>query len=62
MTLTEKARYASVEDLKSSLAFLQGKKFKLDCGHCITFNFFLGNDIVIYNGKKLKIICLACGQ
>jgi hypothetical protein len=26
-------------------------KFLLDCGHCVTFGHFLGNDVTIYNWK-----------
>ena len=30
-------------------------------GHHITFGHNFGNDIKIYNGKELKIICSQCG-
>jgi len=41
---------------------LQGRKFKLDCGHCVTFGCYLGNDIVIVNGKTPDIICSLCNR
>jgi hypothetical protein len=40
---------------------LNGRKFRLECGHHVTFGHFLGNNITIYNGKKLKVICSECG-
>ena len=40
---------------------LVGMKFRLDCGHHVTFGEILGNDVIIRNGKKLKIICTQCG-
>jgi len=62
MTLSEKNRYATPEELKIFFAVLQGKKFKLDCGHHVTFGHFLGNNITILNGNELKIICFNCSQ
>jgi predicted nucleic-acid-binding Zn-ribbon protein len=43
------------------LSTLKGRKFKLDCGHHVTFGHFLGNAITIYNGKHPTIICTQCG-
>ena len=40
---------------------LAGKRFKLTCGHHVTFSEVLGNDVIIRNGKELKIICTHCG-
>ena len=63
MTNVEKAKYEETELLRGILErTLGGKKFKLDCGHHVTFLEVLGNDITIYNGKKLKIICSQCGH
>jgi len=53
--------YEETEALKQIIKKLKGKKFKLDCGHHVTFGYFLGNDITIYNGKEPKIICAQCG-
>jgi len=53
--------YACAEDLRRSLKHLKGKKFILDCGHRVTFGQFLGNNVTILNGSKLKIICSQCG-
>jgi len=57
-----KAEYESVEALKELLKILDGKKFKLDCGHRVTFGCFLGNDIVIINGKSPEILCSQCAR
>jgi len=63
MTKEEEAKYEETELLRDILKrTLAGRKFKLDCGHHITFLEVLGNDITIYNGKKLKIICSQCGH
>lgn len=62
MTLSQKKQYSDVEQLKTYLDKLKNKKYRLDCGHHITFGHFLGNDIVIINGKELKIICSQCGE
>jgi len=62
MTKEQKEQYQSTDILRDILKqTLEGKKFRLDCGHHITFGYFLGNDITIYNGKKAKIICSQCG-
>ena len=39
---------------------LVGMKFRLDCGHHVTFGEILGNDVTIRNGKEFKIICTEC--
>jgi hypothetical protein len=49
------------EVLKRVLLWLTDKRFRLDCGHHITFGHFLGNDITILKGKRLKVICSQCG-
>ena len=62
MTNSDRERYQSIEVLREILKrTLKGKKFQLDCGHYVTFGHFLGNNVTIYNGKKLKIICSECG-
>jgi len=62
MTKEQENEYQDVEVLKEILSkTVAGKKFRLDCGHHITFNHTLGNDITIYNGKVLTIICSQCG-
>ena len=60
MTKKQKNQYLETDMLRQLLSPLKGKKFRLDCGHYVTLNHFLGNDVVIYNGKKLKIICTLC--
>ena len=61
MTREQKENYADTSLLREILMELKGRKFKLDCGHHVTFGHFLGNDITIYNGKEPKIICSQCG-
>ena len=59
----EKERYEAPELLRDILQrTLKGMKFRLDCGHHVTFGSNLGNDITIYNGKEYKIICSQCGH
>ena len=60
MTREQKETYEDTEMLRKILRKLKGKKFKLDCGHHVTFGYFLGNDITILNGKDPKIICSQC--
>ena len=61
MTREQKAKYENTDRLRLILRQLKGKKFRLDCGHHVTFGCNLGNDITIYNdSKKLKIICSQC--
>jgi len=62
MTKEEKEKYKSTDLLRDILRqTLNGKKFRLDCGHHFTGCTNLGNNITIYNGKKFKIICSQCG-
>ncbi len=62
MTRQQEKEYQETEMLREILyKALAGKKFRLDCGHHITFGHFLGNDITIFNGKRCKIICSQCG-
>ena len=49
--------YRPVHELKE---ILKGK-FELDCGHKVTLNHNLGNNIIIINRNPLKIICTECG-
>jgi hypothetical protein len=61
MTKQQKAKYNDSNELRQILNQLNGQKYRLDCGHYVTFGHFLGNDITIRNGKKMKIICSLCG-
>ena len=61
MTQEEERKYESTEILRRAIAELKGRKFRLDCGHHVTFNHHLANDITIRNGKELTIICSLCG-
>ncbi len=61
MTQEEKAKYESTEALRKIFMRLKGMKFRLDCGHHITFGHNLGNNIIIYNNQKPEIICSCCG-
>ena len=61
MTREKEAAYEETEKLRRILAEeLQGKKFRLDCGHHVTFGHFLGSDVVLMNGKSCRIICTHC--
>lgn len=61
MTKKEQQLYQETDGLRDIIKKLEGMKFRLDCGHHVTFGFFLGNDITIRNGKKPRIICSECG-
>jgi hypothetical protein len=62
MTRADIAKYEEPEALKAILQrTLAGLKFRLDCGHHITFNAVLGNDLIIRNSKRLTITCSQCG-
>ena len=61
MTNLQKQAYQDVEELKKIIRNLDGKKFRLSCGHHVSFGHFLGNDITIRNGKDPVIICAQCG-
>ena len=62
MTKQQKQAYQEVEALKQIIRDLAGQKFRLDCGHHVSFGHFLGNDIIIQNGKEPVIICSLCGH
>jgi hypothetical protein len=62
MTKDQEKLYESTETLKKALAELKGRKFRLACGHHVTFNHHLANDITVINGKELTIICSLCGH
>lgn len=58
MTEEQKPKYHEPELLRDILKrVLYGKKFRLECGHYVTWGHHLGNDVTIYNGKELKIVC-----
>ena len=61
MTTEEKRKYESTEVLRKAVEELRGRKFRLDCGHHVTFNHNLANNITVLNGKNLTIICSECG-
>jgi len=61
MTKTQIQEYRPTEALRNLLKILEQEKFVLDCGHHVTFNQTLGNNVTIYNGKELRIICTLCG-
>lgn len=49
------------ESLQTILAPYHRQKFRLDCGHQVTLGYFLGNNMIILNGKQLRVICTECG-
>ena len=60
MTKQQIARYQETEELRKILAALKGMKFKLDCGHHVTFGYCLSNDVTIRNYSE-RIVCSQCG-
>ncbi len=60
MTKEKKELYQDTKKLREIIKNLKGSKFRLDCGHHVTFGFYLGNDITIRNGKEPEIICSLC--
>lgn len=63
MTKEQKALYQDADVLKDILIkTLAGRKFRLECGHFISFGHYLGNDMTLYNGKTFTVICSQCGH
>ncbi len=62
MTKEEEAKYEDTEVLRQIIMELRGRKFRLDCGHHISFGYFLGSDLTVINGSKPQIICSVCGH
>ena len=60
MTNEQKDKYENTEILREIIKTLMDRKFKLDCGHHVTFGHHLGNDVMIYNDSNFKIICSLC--
>ena len=61
MKKQQKEPYQDVEELKKIIRRMKGKKYRLSCGHHVTFGYYLGNDITIRNGKNPEITCSLCG-
>jgi len=61
MTKKQRQLYQEPEKLREIIMHLKGQKFKLDCGHRITFGHYLGSDITIRNGVVPEITCSLCG-
>ncbi|WP_207691537.1 hypothetical protein [Desulfonema limicola] len=61
MTRAQETKYEDGEILRKIIEDLKGRKFKLDCGHHVTFGHFLSNDITIKTNKHPEIICSLCG-
>lgn len=61
MKISAKKKYKPANELRQILRTLQNRKFVLDCGHHVTFNQSLGDNLIILNGKDLRIICSECG-
>ncbi len=61
MTKQEREVYQDSEELRRIIKQMKGMKFRLDCGHHVTFGYYLGNDVIIRNGKEPWIICSECG-
>jgi hypothetical protein len=63
MTKKQERQYSEPESIKDILnGVLSDKKLLLGCGHHVSFDPNLGNDIAISNSKEPKIICSLCGH
>ena len=60
MTCEQEKQYQATDELRKLIKHLKGMKFKLDCGHHVTFGHNLANDITIRN-NTFKIVCSMCG-
>lgn len=60
MRKEQKQAYEDTEVLRQVFKNLVNRKFRLDCGHHVTFGHWLGNDVAVRNGKDPKITCLEC--
>ncbi|MCP4294399.1 MAG: hypothetical protein GY786_02200 [Proteobacteria bacterium] len=60
MTRQQEQLYKDADALRKFLDRLRGEKFKLDCGHHVSVGHNFGNNIMIYNGARLKVICSQC--
>ncbi|MEI9475608.1 MAG: hypothetical protein WCO26_03430 [Deltaproteobacteria bacterium] len=54
------AQEGPYEDISHLKSLMSNRKYRLDCGHLVTLNHNLGNNIAVLNGKELKIICTLC--
>ncbi len=59
--IIKKSQYQPVERLKLIFEPHLGEKFLLDCGHRVTLGHCFGNNLIILNGKPLRVICTLCG-
>jgi hypothetical protein len=63
MTKEQERKYSEPELPKDILErALRSGKFRLECGHHVSFGSNLGNDITAINGKEFKFICSLCGH
>lgn len=60
MTKQQAEEYEDVEELRRLVKMLAGRKFRLDCGHHVTFGHYFGNNVVIQNGKHPRLLCSDC--
>ena len=57
---TEEDKSDGYEDCEKLKHLIRNGKYVLDCGHHVTLNHNLGNNIAIINGRDLQIICTLC--
>jgi len=60
MTKQQKEQYRETSELRHIIFQLKGMKFRLDCGHHVTFGHNLSNDITIRQDSG-RIVCSLCG-
>jgi len=51
------------QDSSALRALLSGQRFKLDCGHHVTFGHNFANTVIIHSegGRKINTLCHSCG-
>jgi len=62
MTTRQKRQYEETDALRRVLEGIKGRKFKLDCGHHVTFGHHVGSDITIFKGARFKNTCSLCSH
>lgn len=60
MTKQQKEQYRDAQELRLFFKSLKGMKFRLDCGHHVTWGHHLANDITIRQLSD-RIVCSQCG-
>ncbi len=62
MIKAEKPQHKSMESVRELLRILNKEQFVLDCGHHVTFDQVICNDINTRENVELHVICSQCGS